>query len=118
MTPKGASETSASVAPRASVARTGKSGNLSGMCRSIVTLRGEEPATDEEVEAAALQFIRKVSGTRAPSQANQAAFDRAVREVAIASRRMLDGWVTPPGARPPALARSRVVAREKRAAVS
>ena len=48
------------------------------MCRSIVTLRGEEPATDEEVRAAALQFVRKVSGFRVPSQANQAAFERAV----------------------------------------
>ena len=88
------------------------------MCRSIVTLRGEAPATDEEVEAAALQFIRKISGTRAPSQANQAAFEQAVHEVAHATRHLLDEWVTPPGARPPALARSRAVAREKRAAAA
>lgn len=84
------------------------------MCRSIVTLRGPDEATDEEVEAAALQFVRKVSGHRSPSKANQETFDLAVREVAAATRRLLDDLVSPPGARPPALARSRVVAREKR----
>lgn len=83
------------------------------MCRSIVTLRGEEPATSDEVRAAAIQFVRKVSGFRTPSQANQAAFNRAVEEVAVATQRMLDGLVTPPGARQPAMARSRVVARQK-----
>lgn len=83
------------------------------MCRSIVTLRGEEVATDDEVRAAALQFVRKVSGTRAPSAANQEAFDAAVEEVAAATRALLDGWLSPPGARPPAMARSRVVARQK-----
>jgi hypothetical protein len=86
------------------------------MCRSIVTLRGEEPATDDEVQAAALQFIRKVSGQRAPSRANQEIFDRAVEEVAEATRRLLDDFVTPAGARPPAMARSRVVARAKASA--
>jgi hypothetical protein len=86
------------------------------MCRSIVTLRGEEPATDDEVHAAALQFIRKVSGQRAPSKANQEVFDRAVNEVAAATRGLLDDFVTPPGARPPAMARSRIVAKEKAAA--
>jgi hypothetical protein len=88
------------------------------MCRSIVTLRGEEPATDDEVQAAALQFIRKVSGQRAPSRANQEVFDRAVHEVAHATRRLLDEMVFPPGARPPAMAHSRVVARTKLAARS
>jgi len=83
------------------------------MCRSIVTLRGDEPATDDEVRGAALQFVRKVSGYRAPSKTNQAAFDRAVDEVSAATQRLLDGLVTPPGARPPAMARSRVVAREQ-----
>ena len=86
------------------------------MCRSIVTLRGEEPATDDEVQAAALQFIRKVSGQRAPSRVNQAIFDRAVGEVAEATRRLLDEFVTPVAARPPAMARSRVVARERASA--
>ena len=83
------------------------------MCRSIVTLRGEEAATDEEVRAAALQFVRKVSGTRAPSAANEEAFHAAVDRITVATRELLDGWVTPPGARPPAMARSRVVARAK-----
>ena len=83
------------------------------MCRSIVTLRGEEAATYEEVRAAALQFVRKVSGTRAPSAANQQAFDMAVDRIAEVTRALLDGWVTPPGARPPAMARSRVVARAR-----
>jgi hypothetical protein len=83
------------------------------MCRSIVILRGEEPATDDEVTAAALQFVRKVSGTRAPSAANQEVFDQAVREIAHVTRHLLDDWTTPPGARAPAMARSRLVAREK-----
>jgi hypothetical protein len=60
------------------------------MCRSIKTLRRpDEPATDEEIRAAALQFVRKVSGYRAPSKANTAAFEEAVDEVAEASRRLL-----------------------------
>jgi len=86
------------------------------MCRSIVTLRGPSPASDEEVEAAALQFVRKISGQRAPARVNQDVFDRAVEDITRATRTLLDGWVTPPGARPPALARSRLVAREKAAA--
>ena len=85
------------------------------MCRSIVTLRGEEPATDDEVRAAALQYIRKVSGQRAPSRANQETFERAVEQVADATQKLLDGLVMPPGSRPPAMARSRVVARAKAA---
>ncbi len=61
------------------------------MCRSIKTLRIlDQPATDDEVEAAALQFVRKVSGYRKPAPVNQAAFDVAVAEVAAASRRLLD----------------------------
>jgi hypothetical protein len=83
------------------------------MCRSIVTLRGAEPPTHHEVEAAALQFVRKVSGYRAPSHANQAVFDRAVQEVAEATHRLLDELVVPSGSPPPAMARSRVVARAK-----
>jgi hypothetical protein len=83
------------------------------MCRSIVVLRGDEPATDDEVRSAALQFVRKVSGQRAPSQQNQAVFDRAVDEVTEATRRLLDDLVSRPGARQPAMPRSRIVAREK-----
>lgn len=62
------------------------------MCRSIKLLRVPgQPATDEELTAAALQFIRKISGYRKPSRANQAAFDAAVMEVAESSRRLLAG---------------------------
>ena len=85
------------------------------MCRSIVTLRGEEAASDDEVRAAALQYVRKISGHRIPSRANQEVFEQAVAEVAASSRRLLDGLVSPAGARAPAMARSRVVAREKAA---
>jgi hypothetical protein len=62
------------------------------MCRSIKTLRQpfvDEP-TDEDVRAAALQYVRKVSGFRAPSRANAEAFDRAVEAVAVATRDLLD----------------------------
>jgi hypothetical protein len=60
------------------------------MCRSIKTLRRpDEPATDEEIRAAALQFVRKVSGYRAPSRANTDAFERAVEEISEASRELL-----------------------------
>ena len=65
------------------------------MCRSIKTLRGPERATDDEVEAAALQFVRKISGYRQPSRANKEAFDKAVGEVAGAARDLLDDLVTP-----------------------
>lgn len=60
------------------------------MCRSIVTLRGEDEATDAEVRAAALQFVRKVSGYRKPSAANEHAFQAAVAEIADASKRLLE----------------------------
>ena len=64
------------------------------MCRSIKTLRSaDEPPTSDEIDAAALQFVRKVSGFRAPSQANKETFDRAVTEVADATRRLLDDLV-------------------------
>ncbi|HEX9854546.1 MAG TPA: DUF2277 domain-containing protein [Acidimicrobiia bacterium] len=60
------------------------------MCRSIKTLRStESPATPEEIEAAALQFVRKISGYRQPSKANQQVFDAAVDEVTRASERLL-----------------------------
>jgi len=60
------------------------------MCRSIKQLRNAEiPATEEEIRAAALQFVRKVSGYRKPSKVNEAAFERAVEEVAEATERLL-----------------------------
>ncbi len=62
------------------------------MCRSIKTLRRPDgPPSDEEVRAAALQFVRKVSGYRAPSRANEPAFSQAVEEISSASRRLLEG---------------------------
>ena len=61
------------------------------MCRSIKTLRRKDDnASDEEVRAAALQFVRKVSGYRLPSRANEVAFNAAVEEISAASRRLLD----------------------------
>ena len=61
------------------------------MCRNIRTLHNfEPPATPDEVHAAALQYVRKVSGTTRPSQANEAAFERAVVEVAATTRRLLE----------------------------
>jgi hypothetical protein len=65
------------------------------MCRNIHTLHNfDPPATDEEVHAAALQYVRKISGSSKPSQANTEAFDRAVAEVAAATERLLDGLTT------------------------
>ena len=65
------------------------------MCRSIHTLHNfEPPATEEEVRAAALQYVRKVSGYTKPSQANEAAFERAVDHVGAATSRLLDELVT------------------------
>lgn len=61
------------------------------MCRSIKQLRlPDAPATEAEIQAAALQYVRKVSGYRAPSKTNQAAFDAAVAEIALATQRLLD----------------------------
>jgi hypothetical protein len=61
------------------------------MCRSIRTLANfDPPATDEEVRASALQFVRKLSGATRPSRANEEAFDRAVDDVARAARRLID----------------------------
>jgi hypothetical protein len=65
------------------------------MCRNIKMLFNfEPPATDEEIEASSLQYVRKVSGFTRPSQANQAAFDRAVREVARITRELVDALET------------------------
>ncbi|MFL5819427.1 MAG: DUF2277 domain-containing protein [Solirubrobacteraceae bacterium] len=65
------------------------------MCRNIHTLHNFEPAaTDEEIRAAALQYVRKVSGSTRPSQANAEAFDRAVDEIALATATLLRDLVT------------------------
>jgi hypothetical protein len=65
------------------------------MCRSIKTLFNfAPPATDDEIRAASLQFVRKLSGFTAPSQANQAAFDRAVEDVFVVARNLIDNLVT------------------------
>jgi hypothetical protein len=64
------------------------------MCRSIKVLRdGSQPATEEEITAAALQFVRKVSGFRQPSKANEAVFQDAVDDVAAVTQRLLDSLV-------------------------
>lgn len=66
------------------------------MCRSIRTLRGPSgPATEEDVRAASLQFVRKVSGYRAPSRMNEAPFEAAVDEVSVAVRRLLSSLAAP-----------------------
>lgn len=64
------------------------------MCRSIKTLRDPAtPASEEEIRAAALQYVRKVSGYRAPSRANAEVFDRAVEEIALATEKLLGDLV-------------------------
>ena len=74
------------------------------MCRNIRTLYNfDPPATDDEIRAASLQFVRKVTGFHKPSRANEPAFDRAVDEVAVAARRLLDDLVTVAPARDRAL---------------
>ncbi len=61
------------------------------MCRNIKTLANfEPPATDDEIRASALQFVRKLSGTTKPSQANEAAFNAAVEDVTVIARRLID----------------------------
>ena len=81
------------------------------MCRNIRTLHNfEPPATEDEVQASALQYVRKVSGSSKPSQANAEAFQRAVDEVALTTARLLDELVT---AAPP---RDREVEAAKRQA--
>jgi hypothetical protein len=66
------------------------------LCRSIKVLRKQgSPASAQELTAAALQFVRKISGYHHPSQANQETFDLAIAEIAAASKRMLDSFVAP-----------------------
>jgi hypothetical protein len=90
------------------------------MCRNIHPLHNFEPAaTSEEVHAAALQYVRKVSGTTRPSKANQAAFDRAVAEVAHVTQHLLDDLVTtaPPKDREVEAAKARARAARRYATV-
>ena len=89
------------------------------MCRNIKTLHNfEPPATDEEIRAAAVQYVRKISGAPKPSKANEAAFERAVDEVAAASTRLLSALVTaaPPRSREVEAERARARARQRFAA--
>jgi hypothetical protein len=68
---------------------------IEAMCRNIRTLHNfDPPATDEEIQASALQYVRKISGSTKPSQANAEAFDEAVEAVATATRELLDRLVT------------------------
>jgi hypothetical protein len=86
------------------------------MCRNIRTLHNfDPPATAEEVEASALQYVRKISGSTKPSKANEAAFDRAVDEVTAATRRLLDALVTtaPPRDREVEAAKARARAQAR-----
>ena len=89
------------------------------MCRNIRTLHNfEPPATHDEIRAASLQYVRKISGTSAPSKANEAAFERAVDAVEAASARLLSELVTtaPPKDREVEAAKRRARAAERYAA--
>lgn len=86
------------------------------MCRNIKTLYNfDPPATDEEIRASALQFVRKLSGFHKPSQANQEAFDRAVEDVARVARELIDSLVTsaPPRDREVEAAKARARAEKR-----
>ena len=89
------------------------------MCRNIRQLHNfEPPATEDEVQASSLQYVRKISGSTKPSQANQAAFDRAVEEVAAATRRLLAELTTnaPPKNRDEEAAKAKARAAQRYAA--
>ena len=89
------------------------------MCRNIRQLHNfEPPATVDEIQASSLQYVRKISGSTKPSQANQEAFDRAVEEVAAATRRLLEALTTnaPPKNRDEEAAKARARAAERYAA--
>ena len=86
------------------------------MCRNIKTLFNfDPPATDEEIRAASLQFVRKLSGFNAPSRANEAAFNSAIEEVAAVARRLIDSLEThaPPKNRDEEAARARARSAER-----
>jgi hypothetical protein len=86
------------------------------MCRNIKTLHNfEPPATEEEIRASAIQFVRKLSGFTRPSKANEAAFDRAVERVTAAAHELLDSLITnsPPRDRETEAAKARARAAER-----
>jgi len=86
------------------------------MCRNIKTLFNfDPPATDEEIRASAVQFVRKLSGFTKPSRANQAAFDRAVEDVTVIARELVDSLVTnaPPRDREVEAAKARARAAKR-----
>jgi hypothetical protein len=84
------------------------------MCRNIRTLFNFEPsATDDEIRAASLQFVRKLSGFNAPSKANEAAFNRAVEDISQAARRLVDGLVAVTPARDRAVEAAKAKARSQ-----
>jgi hypothetical protein len=86
------------------------------MCRSIKTLFNfEPPATDQEIRASSLQFVRKISGTTKPSRANEAAFEGCVDDVEAAARRLLNALLTsaPPRDRDVEAAKARARARRR-----
>jgi hypothetical protein len=86
------------------------------MCRNIRTLHNfDPPATSEEIQASALQYVRKISGSTKPSQANEAVFNRAVEDVAAITQRLLDELVTaaPPKNREEEAAKARARAAER-----
>ena len=86
------------------------------MCRNIKTLANfEPPATEDEIRASALQFVRKLSGTTRPSRANEAAFDRAVDEVTESARRLIASLQinAPPGNREEEARKARERSRER-----
>ncbi|MGO4104989.1 DUF2277 domain-containing protein [Leifsonia sp. YAF41] len=90
------------------------------MCRNIHTLHNFEPAaTDDEVHAAALQFVRKISGSSKPSKANEAAFESAVAEIAHITRHLLEDLVTtaPPKNREVEAAKAKARSSERFAVV-
>ena len=91
-------------------------GRLDGICRNIKTLHNfDPPASDEEVRAAALQYVRKISGSARPSKANEEAFARAVEEVTASSLRLLSELVTvaPPRNREVEAAKARARAEKR-----
>lgn len=86
------------------------------MCRNIKTLFNfDPPATDEEIRAASLQFVRKLSGFTKPSRANEVTFNQAIDDVAVVARRLIDALVTqaPPRDREVVAARARAAAAER-----